>query len=70
VSLAEPPKRLSRTEAVGRAMLRELRSRREHIDGNVQLSSVVIEVFLQDGPVNIRGVSYGDRSNTARHRPA
>ena len=60
--------RLTRTEAICRAILEELRRRRQVIDENPQLASVSLEIFLQDGPEMVRSVSYGEHVRVARRR--
>ena len=58
----------TRTEAIVRAVLEELKRRRQAIDENPQLASVSLEVFLQDGPDLVRSVSYGEHTRHARRR--
>lgn len=58
----------TRTEAICRVILEELRRRRTIIDENPRLESVQFEIFLQDGPDVIRSVSYGEHIRKAHRR--
>lgn len=56
----------TRTEAICRAIIDELRKRHASIDSAIGLVSVAITVKLQDGPNQIRAVIYEDHTLQAR----
>ena len=59
--------RATRTEAVGRAMLEELRRRRAQIDQDGDLVSITIQVRLRpDAPDPVRAVRYEDEKVRGR----
>ena len=58
----------TRTEAICRAILDELRRRRSLIDASPDLVAVTISVKLQDTPDPIRSVVYEDQSVRGKKR--
>ena len=52
----------TRTEAIAKAILEELRRRRVLIDENAALSEVTFTVFLQDGPDVVRSTRVEEHS--------
>ena len=57
---------ITRTDAIERAIVEELRKRRSLIDDNNELLSVTVEVKLQAGPEIVRTVTYTDQTLKAR----
>lgn len=60
---------VTRTEAICRAILEELRRRRSLIDECDDLSSVSITVKLQDTAEPVRAVHYEEQRMVAQRRP-
>jgi len=59
----------TRTEAICRAILGELRRRRTLIDDEPDLVSITVSVRLQDGPQMIRAVHVEEQRLVGRRRP-
>lgn len=58
----------TRTEAIHKAIVAELRRRQPFIDAHDSLVSVSITVRLQAGPNPIRAVTYEDQSQVGGRR--
>lgn len=58
--------KVGRTEAICAAIIEEVRRHRHAIEDAPAVASIVIEVFLQDGPAPIRSIRYGEHRHVAR----
>lgn len=58
----------TRTEAICRAILNELRTRRTLIDANGALASISVTCYLQDGPEMVRSTSVEEHTRLSKRR--
>ena len=60
---------VTRSEAIERAVLDEVRRRRTLIDANPGLAVLTITCYVQEGPEMIRSVTVSEETRHASRRP-